>query len=45
MIAIHAASLDDPSQFNPKLVTYNMRGFAWDTIDGSLRKFERMPQA
>jgi hypothetical protein len=42
-IAIHAASLDDPSQFNPKVVTYAIRGNAWDTLDGSLKKFDRMP--
>ena len=43
LIAVHAASLDDPSQFNPQVVTYSIRGHAWDTIDPSLQKFERMP--
>jgi hypothetical protein len=43
-IAIHAASLDDPSQFNPQAVTYTIRGHAWDTLDPSLQKFERMPR-
>jgi hypothetical protein len=42
-IAIHATSLDDPSRFNPQVVTYNIRGYAWDKIDSSLQKFERMP--
>lgn len=42
-IAVHAGSLDDPSQFNPQAVTYSVRGHAWDTLDPSLRKFERMP--
>jgi hypothetical protein len=43
MIAIHATSLDDPGQFAPQLVTYTVRGHAWDTIDPALAKFERMP--
>jgi hypothetical protein len=42
-IAIHAASLDDPAQFNPQVVTYTIRGLAWDTIDPALATFERMP--
>jgi len=42
LIAVHAASLDDPGLFNPQVVTYSVRGHAWDTIDFSLRKFERM---
>jgi hypothetical protein len=25
------------------VVTYTIRGHAWDTIDSSLQKFERMP--
>ena len=44
LIAVHATSLDDPSQFNPQMVTYSIRGHAWDTIDSSLQKFERMPR-
>ena len=43
LIAVHAASLDDPSQFNPQLVTYSIRGHAWDTMDPALQTFERMP--
>lgn len=44
IIAIHAGSLDDASrQFDPQLVTYSMRGHAWDALDNSLQKFERMP--
>jgi hypothetical protein len=43
MIAIHAASLDDPSQFNPQMVTYTASGHAWDTLNTALKKFERMP--
>ncbi len=43
LIAVHAASLDDPSRFEPQVVTYNGRGFAWDALDPALQKFERMP--
>jgi hypothetical protein len=43
LIAVHATSLDDPSLFHPQMVTYTIRGQAWDTIDSSLQKFERMP--
>ncbi len=43
LIAVHATTLDDPSQFNPQLVTYNSRALAWDALDPSLHKFEKMP--
>jgi hypothetical protein len=43
VVAVHAASLDDPGRFNPQAVTYGVRGHAWDTLDPSLRTFERMP--
>ncbi|MVA96055.1 aldehyde-activating protein [Nitratireductor sp. CAU 1489] len=43
LIAIHAGSLDDPSQFNPQALTYAVRSQKWDGIDGDLQKFERMP--
>ena len=43
MIAVHATSLDEPSRFEPQVVTYASRGFAWDTMDAALTRFERMP--
>jgi len=43
LIAVHATSLDDPRQFKPKVVTYGIRGQAWDAIDPALAKFERRP--
>jgi hypothetical protein len=43
LIAINAASLDDPGLFSPKVVTYAIRGHAWDTLDPALTTFERMP--
>ena len=43
LIAVHAASLDDPSRFRPGVVTYGGQGLAWDAMDASLQKFEKMP--
>lgn len=43
VFAVHAASLDDPTRFKPQLVTYRVRGLAWDHIDASLPGFDRMP--
>lgn len=43
LIAVHAGSLDDPSQFEPQVVTYGMRAYAWDTMDPALPGPERMP--
>lgn len=42
-IAIHATSLDDPSLFEPQVITYGARGLGWDAMDPSLRWFEGMP--
>jgi hypothetical protein len=42
VVAIHATSLDDPAQFKPEAITYAIRAHAWDTLDPSLQKFERM---
>jgi hypothetical protein len=41
--SVHAASLDDPSRFQPRAVMYAVRGHAWDDIDPALTKFEKMP--
>jgi hypothetical protein len=43
LIAISAASLDDPARFNPRAITYSVRGLEWDTMDASLQAFKRMP--
>jgi hypothetical protein len=43
LIAVHAASLDEPSRFKPQFVTYGIRGLEWDTIDAALPRFDRMP--
>ncbi|RWO71538.1 MAG: aldehyde-activating protein [Mesorhizobium sp.] len=44
LIVVHAASLDDPEQFSPQMVTYTRHGHAWDKMDPSLQAVERMPQ-
>ncbi len=43
LIAIHAASLDDPDRFDPQMVSYGVRARPWDTIDPALQVFPRMP--
>ena len=43
VFTVHAASLDDPDRFRPQLVTYAVRGRAWDFLDPALPKVERMP--
>jgi hypothetical protein len=43
VFTVHAASLDDPARFQPQVVTYGVRGHAWDALDAALPKFDRMP--
>jgi len=43
VIAVHAASLDDPALFNPAVITYASAGQAWDRMDPELPAFETMP--
>ncbi|OMQ45024.1 GFA family protein [Ensifer sp. 1H6] len=40
---VRAASLDDPSRYTPQVVTYGSRGYAWDHLDPTLPKFDKMP--
>lgn len=42
MIAVHAASLDDPSVFAPNAVLYTKRAHPWDLTSTALPKFEAM---
>lgn len=42
-IAVHAASLDDPSRFKPQAVTYTSRALDWDKLDPALQGFAKMP--
>ena len=41
-IAVPAGGLDDPGRFAPQAVTYGVRGHAWDRLDPTLPKYERM---
>lgn len=43
LFIVHAASLDDPSRYKPQLVTYTVRGHAWDMVAPALKTFEKMP--
>jgi len=43
IFTVHAASLDDPDRYKPQLVTYRIRGHAWDRIDPALPAFDKMP--
>ena len=43
LFTVHAASLDDPGRYKPQMVTYVIRGHAWDHVDPTLPKFEKMP--
>ena len=43
LFTVHAASLDDPGQFKPQVVTYGVRGYGWDHLDPALTKFDKMP--
>lgn len=45
LFTIHAASLDEPGRFVPKVVTYASRGHDWDRLDPALVIFEKMPPA
>ncbi|QRF59890.1 GFA family protein [Variovorax paradoxus] len=45
LIAVHAGSLDEPERFAPQVLTYRVRGLAWDGLDPALQAFERMPTA
>jgi hypothetical protein len=42
-VAVAAASLDEPTRFEPKVLTYSVRGLPWDHMDPALQAFERMP--
>ena len=43
IFGVDAASLDDPSRFNPQNVIYNSRHHVWDMLDPELPKFDKMP--
>ncbi len=43
IFTVHATSLDDPSRFEPQVITYAERGHRWDRLDPALTRFDRMP--
>jgi len=43
MMAVRAASLDDPSLFEPMLVVFTESAQPWDTLDEDLPSFPKMP--
>lgn len=43
LFTIHAASLDDPSRYQPAAVTYTVRGHVWDQLAEGPVKFDKMP--
>ena len=43
VFTVHAGSLDDPSRYDPRILTYASRGLAWDKVDPTLPKFDKMP--
>lgn len=45
LIAVAAASLDDPRRFTPQVLTYRARALDWDDMSPSLLAFQTMPQA
>jgi len=43
VVAVRAATLDNPSRFQPQAVTYAKCGYSWDHLDPDLPRFDRMP--
>lgn len=43
VFTVRAASLDDPSRYQPQVISYRRRGYAWDQVDAALPAFEKMP--
>lgn len=43
MIAVTAASLDNPERFAPQMLVWTKGGLPWDHADPSLQRFEKLP--
>ncbi len=43
LFIVHAASLDDPGRYKPQYVFWIAGGYAWDHLDPTLPKYDRMP--
>ncbi|WP_342363423.1 GFA family protein [Terrarubrum flagellatum] len=40
---VRAGSLDEPDRYRPQMLFWSSAGHAWDHIDPSIQKFEKMP--
>ncbi|HSH93345.1 MAG TPA: GFA family protein [Roseimicrobium sp.] len=45
LVAIRAASLDDPGGFNPQMDVWTCDAHSWDRMNPALPKFEKYPSA
>ena len=43
LFVVRAASLDDPTQYAPQIVTWTASAQPWDRVDAALPAFSRMP--
>ena len=43
IIAVRAGSLDDPSRYKPRMVSWASAGQAWDHLDPDIPKFDKLP--
>jgi hypothetical protein len=43
VFAVRVGSLDDPSRYKPKFVTWHAAAHPWDHLDPTLPKFDGMP--
>jgi hypothetical protein len=40
---VRAGSLDDPAKYRPQMISWSASGQAWDHLDPTLPKFDKMP--
>lgn len=43
LMAVTAASLDDPARFHPRQITWTSAAQAWDSLPGGLHPYPKMP--
>lgn len=43
LFIITPAGLDEPERFKPQILVWTKGGFAWDHVDPSLQRFEKLP--
>ncbi len=44
IVAVYAASLDDPSWFKPQMNVWTCDAYPWDEMNPALPKFEKYPE-